>query len=66
MLDFVFNIFYLLMVAAVIIFLVVNLPIPKIWKTSIFKIISNSNFFKTVLKIQVLLVFIAILFYVDL
>ncbi len=65
MFQIIFGAFYYLMVVEVIIFMFLNLPFPKEWKSFIFKTVAENPHFKTFLKAQLLLCIIAGLFYYD-
>lgn len=65
MFELIFGVFFLLMVAEVALFLFLNLPVPKRWKSSIFKAVAESSSLKTFLKVQLLLCLLAGLFYYE-
>lgn len=65
MFEFIFGAFFLLMIAEVALFLFLNLPFPKEWKSGIFKAVYRSKSLNTFLKIQLLLCVLAGLFYYD-
>jgi hypothetical protein len=53
------------MIAEVALFLFLNLPFPKEWKSGIFKAVYRSKSLNTFLKIQLLLCVLSGLFYYD-
>lgn len=65
MFEVIFIAFFLLMVAEVLLFLFLNLPFPKSWKSAIFRKVAESESLKTFLKVQLLLCILAGLFYMD-
>ena len=65
MFEIVFRAFFYLMVGEVVIFVFLNLPFPKAWKAGIFRMVSESNYIKTFLKVQLLLCILAGVFYYD-
>ena len=62
MFEFIFGAFFILMVAEVALFLFLNLPFPKEWKSGIFKAVYRSKSLNTFLKIQLLLCVLSGLF----
>ncbi len=65
MFELIFGVFFVLMMAEVVLFLFLNLPVPKHWKSLIFKAVASSPSLKTFLKVQVLLCLMAGLFYYE-
>jgi tellurite resistance protein TehA-like permease len=65
MFEIIFGAFFFLMLAEVILFIFLNLPFPKSWKSVIFKTVTESPSLKTFLKVQLLLCILAGLFYYD-
>lgn len=65
MFEVIFVAFFLLMLAEVLLFLFLNLPFPKSWKSAIFRKVAESESLKTFLKVQLLLCILAGLFYMD-
>jgi hypothetical protein len=65
MFEIVYLVFYYIMIFEVAIFLFLTLPIPKGWKAAIFSRISNSTFIKSLIKIQIIICLIAVVFYFD-
>lgn len=66
MFEIIYVAFFGLMIAEVVLFLFLNLPIPKLWKSFIYKTVKDSQGIKTFLKVQILLCILAGLFYIDL
>jgi hypothetical protein len=65
MFEIIFGAFFFLMLAEVALFLFLNLPFPKSWKSVIFKAVADSPSLRTFLKVQILLCLLAGLFYFD-
>ena len=65
MFELIFGVFFVLMIAEVSLFLFLNLPVPKRWKSAVFKMVANSASLKTFLKVQILLCVLAGLFYFE-
>ncbi len=65
MFELIFGVFFILMLAEVGLFLFLNLPVPKRWKSAIFRAVAESHSLKTFLKVQLLLCLMAGLFYYE-
>jgi hypothetical protein len=65
MFDLIYGAFFILMIAEMVLFLVLNLPFPKSFKKGIL-LLSESPMAKTFLKVQLVLCLLVIIFYVDL
>ena len=57
---------FFIMVAEVAVFFLLNMPVPKVWKATIFGAVRNNPWLKNFLKVQLLLVILAGIFYMDL
>jgi hypothetical protein len=65
MFEIIFGAFFVLMLCEVVLFLFLNLPFPKSWKSSIFRTVAENPSLKTFLKVQLLLCILAGLFYYE-
>ena len=66
MFDLIYLAFFFLMIAEMVLFVFLNLPFPKTWKSGVFQQIADSKAVHTVFKIQMVLCLMVLLFFVDL
>ena len=66
MFDLIYMGFFLLMAGEVILFVFLNLPFPKTWKSGIFEQLAHSKAAKTAFKVQLVLCLLVVFFFVDL
>ena len=66
MFDLIYMGFFLLMAGEVILFVFLNLPFPKTWKSGIFEQLAHSKVAKTAFKVQLVLCLLVVFFFVDL
>lgn len=66
MFQFIYSLFFLILLIEIAVFLFLNLPVPKGWKQYFFEeVISNENI-KKIIKIQIGICIISLFFYLDL
>ena len=66
MFDLIYLAFFLLMTVEIVLFLFLNLPFPKTWKSGIFEKFASSKVAKTAFKVQLILCILVLFFFVDL
>ena len=66
MFDLIYMGFFLLMSAEIVLFLFLNLPFPKTWKSGIFEQLATSKVAKNAFKVQMVLCILVVFFFVDL
>ena len=66
MFELVYVVFFFLMLAEMLLFFFLNLPIFKAWKVGIFEQLVSSHKVHVILKVQLVLCLIIVLFFVDL
>lgn len=66
MFDFVYGIFFIIMIFEMFLFLFLNLPFPKTWKGGVLQKFATSETGRAFVKVQLVLCLLVVIFYVDL
>jgi hypothetical protein len=65
MFELIYSGFFLVLLAEVVLFMFLNLPTPKGWKSKIIKFLNTNKSVKTVMKVHLGLCVISGLFFID-